>query len=185
MYRSHYPAPGRAAYLLSVVLALLCCASEPMTAQQRPSATASGTLVLEGVVPEAAPQPITFRFQPTDLRRPFQMVIPVAPSGEFRLPNLPRARFHVVVKGAKYLAKQVVIDTSKGNVPDIKTLLYAGDANNDNFVDAFDLGLLITAFDSTPEEGHFISQADLNGDDAVDVFDLLLLLQNFDREGEW
>lgn len=65
------------------------------------------------------------------------------------------------------------ISTEIGGVADVRPEILLGDLNGDGYVDAADVGILISAFGSAD------AIADLNGDGIVDAADLGLLLANF------
>jgi hypothetical protein len=54
----------------------------------------------------------------------------------------------------------------------------------DNFVDVFDLDILVQAFNTVAGDEAFDDRADFNEDDSVDVFDLDLMVRNFNLEGD-
>jgi hypothetical protein len=105
--------------------------------------------------------------------------------GEYRLDYLPDKACRVRVKGSKWLARRFTVDlTAHDEAMHDFLLLRAGDANNDNFVDVFDLDILIQSFNLCSGDTGYNASADLNCDDCVDVFDLDLMVRNFNAEGE-
>jgi streptogramin lyase len=143
--------------------------------------TVSGTVVLENCA--ATTQPLTFEFRFAD-SCPFTRTATLSANGEFSLTDIPRGIYTVHAKGAKWLAKNVLVDTTDGPFSGVMAMLPAGDANDDNSVDVLDLDKLIQAFDTTVESTNWNEGADFNCDDSVDVLDLDLLIRNFDREGD-
>lgn len=149
-----------------------------------PMARVSGTVALEDIFAQAPAQSITFTFRPTDNSTPVTRSTEVTSDGDFLLSGVPY-KVHVLhIKGEKWLAQNVMVDTLMGDVADIAHLLLAGDADNSNSVDVLDLDLLIQAFDSTPDTVNWNRNADFNCDESVDVLDLDILLRNFDAGGD-
>lgn len=146
--------------------------------------TVSGTVALEGRIHKQA-QPLFFGFQPIGDGDAFFRSLLLQAHSTFRLDDIPRGRYSVWIKGDKWLAKSVLIDTTKAHPSKVEVLLPAGDANNDNFVDVLDLDLLIAAFDSKEGDPNWNAGADLNCDDSVDMLDLNLLIKNFDMVGDF
>jgi serine-type D-Ala-D-Ala carboxypeptidase/endopeptidase len=152
-----------------------------------PAARVTGQVALESAV--NAEQPMGFEFEPTDgspgfTRSQTLLASATEGTGAFDLGGIPKGHYTLRVKGAKWLAKNVTLDCSNGNVSGVSVALIGGDANDDNSVDVLDLDVLIQAFDSTDGAPNWIEGADLNCDGSVDVLDLDLLLRNFDRQGD-
>jgi streptogramin lyase len=145
-------------------------------------ATVSGRVTLQAAVNQM--QPLTFEFRPTNGGQPFQRTITLNANRTFSLSGIPRNTYNLWIKGAKWLASVTPVNAQNGDVNTVLVTLLAGDANNDNFCDVFDLDLLIQAFNSIPGDGNWDERADFNCDDSVDVFDLDLLIRNFNLEGE-
>jgi hypothetical protein len=150
-----------------------------------PVAVLSGSLQLDGITGGAAAQDITFTFRSIG-HQDIVLTTAVAPNGNFTLPDVPRREYTLHIKGDRYLATNVPVDMRAGGIAGITALLRAGDANNDNFCDVFDLDLLIQSFNSMEGDPDWNNGvADFNGDRSVDVFDLDLLIQNFNAEGDF
>lgn len=146
--------------------------------------TVSGTVTLESSARQT--HSLFFGFRPVNGGEPFFRSLTLQQKGDFSLNDIPHNRYSVWIKGSKWLAKAVVIDTTKGDVTNMNALLRAGDANNDNFVDVLDLDVLISAFGSAfGKDRNWNDGADLNCDGWVDVLDLDLLIQNFDTAGDF
>jgi hypothetical protein len=131
--------------------------------------------------------PIRFEFRPTGGGAPIITTVNTGPAGVFVLTNIPQGRYHVAVKGNKWLQKVVqnVDTTGGGNVLNLRVNLLGGDADDNNIVDVEDLSLLIASFDATPTSDNWLNGvADFNCDRVVDVNDLAILIQNFDRAGD-
>jgi hypothetical protein len=148
-----------------------------------PGAILSGTLNLEDVDENAPRQQITFTFRPTDMSGDFDLVAEVGPDGAFTL-NAPNKNYQLHIKGKRYLARNVNVNATLGNVSGIETTLTAGDATGDNSVDVLDLDQLIQGFDSGPSDLNWKPEADFNVDGSIDVLDLDILIRNFDKQGD-
>ena len=151
--------------------------------------TISGVATLEG---SANPtQSITFKLQNLDL--------PIAPPtivtetlnsttgshGLFSLGGIPAGRYSLNVKGAQWLAASQTVDVTARDAHDLTFLLLAGDANNDNMVDATDFGILVGAYggDTTIDGSGYDPQADFNNDGSIDTTDFGLLVGNYNSIG--
>lgn len=150
-----------------------------------PSYAVSGMITLEELVPDASPQPLDLTFRPANNGTPLIYSLTVGPDDLFSVLALPNASYTLHIKGSKWLAKNIAVDTSNGDVNNISVLLLSGDSNDDNSVDVLDLDALIQAFDSTVGTPNWNNGvADFNCDGSVDVLDLDILLRNFDRTGD-
>ena len=143
--------------------------------------TAAGTLTFEGIVPTASSRTVAFEFRVFGLRAFPPKTATVLPSGAFSLPNIPRGNYTVHIKSDKYLAKNVSMDASNGDVANVSAVLKAGDANNDNFADIADLLLLVAHYNNA---AGYLEACDFNGDGNDDIFDLLLLIANYNQHGD-
>lgn len=144
----------------------------------------TGTIALEECLNSAQPLTMTFRPQQA-CSSEFSRTVTLAGDASFTLTDVPRGIYTVHIKGAKWLSKNVEVNTITGNVSGVNRTLLAGDANNDNVVDVLDLDALIKAFDADPSSLNWNNGvADFNCDDSVDVIDLDLLIRNFDVEGD-
>jgi len=108
----------------------------------------------------------------------------VGPNGVFSIANIPRDAYTLHIKGAKYLATNVTVNASNGNVTGVTAFLRAGDVDNNNAVDLDDLGLLALAFNTVSGASFYDARADLDGNNAVDLDDLGLLARNFNVSGD-
>lgn len=150
-----------------------------------PIANVSGVLTLEGIVSGAAMQTITFTLRPTDSSGNLTMTAMVGPDGSYTLANVPRKTYVMHIKGLKYLATNITVDVTAGNVSNANALLLVGDADNDNAVDIGDFGILVNAYNSDvtiPNSG-YDPAADFNCDGVVDISDFGLLINNYNTMG--
>ena len=145
--------------------------------------TVTGAVMLEGIASSAPAQEIRFVFSmPGSPNTVISQA--VGPSGAFSL-QLPQGAGSLWIKGDKYLAARVPLDTTGDDVLGVTALLPAGDANNDNRLDSSDFGLLIGAYNSNsaiPGSG-YDAHADFNLDGVVDSNDFGLLIGNYGQQG--
>ncbi len=147
------------------------------------SASLTGRLNLEGIVPNAPHQTLTFTFRTGGVDT--VKTVSVSPSGSFTITGLPRGNYNVLISGGSYLSKLVNADLSAGNVTlPAPILLKTGDANRDNAVDFTDLNLLIVAYNKTSPSRDYNVSVDLNLDGSNDILDLLLLIDNYNSIGD-
>lgn len=146
--------------------------------------TLSGNLTLEDLAPSAPSQMVEFTLRSLVSEETTTLYASVGPSKTFVVPDAPRGSYMLHIKGTKWLAGNVGVNSTSGDVADVNRMLLAGDANNDNNVDVFDLDVLIQAFDVETSAPHWNPGADFNCDGSVDVFDLDLLIRNFDLTGD-
>jgi hypothetical protein len=147
-----------------------------------PEVTVSGTITLSGCVNPA--QTLAFTFRPTDGSPPYTRAGTLASDGSFRLADIPARVYTVHIKGGKWLAQNVTVDASGGDVTGVMALLRPGDIDNDNTVNIQDLGLLADAFLTTPASANWNENADLNCDSMVNIADLGLLADSFGKSGD-
>jgi hypothetical protein len=149
----------------------------------RPVCDVTGVIELQEA--QNGAQAVTLEFRPTDNAAPFQKNITLASDGSFTVGNIPLKSYEVGIKGAKWLRKVVAVDATLAPATEVSTTLNAGDANNDNSVDVFDLDPLIQAFNSIEGDANWNGgAADFNCDGSTDVFDLDLLIRNFNSSGD-
>src|SRR5262249_42587732 len=72
-------------------------------------------------------QNIEFTFRPTDNSGTFSRMITLNADGTFSIANLPHNVYTVHIKGPKWLAKNVSVDTTNGNVSGVMATLLGGD----------------------------------------------------------
>ena len=146
--------------------------------------TLSGTAALEGCANLA--QTVTFTFRPTDGGAVFTRPVTLTSGGAFSLPSIPRKNYQIHVKGALWLAQNLMVDATQGDAANLSLSLRAGDANNDNFCDASDFGILVGAYssDSSKPGSGYDPTADFNCDGFVDTTDFGLLVGNYGQAGD-
>ena len=153
------------------------------------SVTLSGTVTLEGVPDPTTTvitvNPVTFILTPAG-GAAVSMTQTLGAGGAFSLSNLPPANYTVSIKGDKWLSATTTANAANGNVAGLAVTLPAGDANNDNVVDANDFAPLVSAYNSSisrPGSG-YDSTADFNNDGSVDATDFGLLVGNYNKIGQ-
>ena len=147
-----------------------------------PLVNISGTITLEGIAPNAAPQDILFGLR-TGSNTVQARTASVGPDGAFTLFNVPENVYTLRAKGAKYLANIVTADASAGSVSGITLMLRAGDANGDNACDIADFGLLVNVYGTSSGNAAYDARTDFNGDGTVDIADFGLLVNNYGLAG--
>ena len=149
------------------------------------NASVSGVLTFEGLAGGAVPQSVAFTFRAADSSADITQTLAVPASGQFTLGGLFSRAGVLHIKAAKYLAVNVAVDLSGGNVSGVTAPLTPGDANNDNRVDVLDFGVLVNAYgglQSDPASG-YDATADFNSDGSVDVLDFGLLVNAYGSVG--
>ena len=106
--------------------------------------------------------------------------------GSFTLPNVSPDTYSLLVHVNLHLQKAVTISAIAANVSNIALTLSAGDANNDNSVDATDFGVLVEAYntDASIAGSGYDPNADFNGDDLIDATDFSLLVSSYSTTGD-
>jgi hypothetical protein len=156
--------------------------------------TVSGTVDLEDCV-NMAGAVVRFTFDPVGDGIPITQTATLDSAGAFSLPSVPAGNYTVRVKGDRWLAKNVTVNTTSGDVSGVNVgTLRGGDADDSNTVDVDDLDLFIQAFDAeqdtdpgTPGDQsspNWNPRADFNCSGIVDVDDLDIFIRNFDASGD-
>ena len=151
-----------------------------------PADSVSGVVMLEGEGVNAPAQNVTFEFRDAASNQTlFSRSASVSPYGGFTVSGVPAGSYSVRVKSPKNLAQVVGVTKANGALSGVSVFLPAGDANNDNSVDATDFGLFVGAYNSdsaTPGSG-YDATCDFNGDGFVDATDFGLFLGNYNTQG--
>ena len=144
----------------------------------------SGLLTLEGIVPAAPAQDVTFTFRSPGYDD-FAPSLNVSPAGTFAV-NLPKRSGVLHIKSAKYLAANVSVDATAGDISGVTATLLTGDANNDNSIDATDFSIFVSAYnsDSSVPGSGYDPNADFNGDGFIDPTDFGLFVGNYNTIGD-
>jgi hypothetical protein len=143
----------------------------------------SGTLSCEDVT--GLPLEATAVLRPSDNSGDLTLPVSVNAAGGFALSDVPARAYHIKVKTANTLSRVVTANTTGGDVSGLAIgPLKGGDADDSNFIDVFDLDLLIQSFNSLPEDSNWSPGVDFDRSGSVDVFDLDILIRNFNEAGE-
>ena len=143
----------------------------------------TGRVTLEGCESMNGIQ-INFTFRP-HTGNSFQKSATINANGDFTLSSIPVGNYNVLVQGSKWLAKNIAINTSNGNVSGVLASLVGGDSNNDNFVDVLDYDVLLQAFGTVKNvDPAYNEMADFNCDNAVDILDAAILFEQFGAIGD-
>ncbi len=104
-----------------------------------------------------------------------------------------KGTFEMVIGGAPYLRRKVVVNTSAGDTSFGTIELLVGDIDGDNTITVFDYSVLSDYFDLSSSSANWTKigpngfaprEADLDGDGAITVFDYSYLSDNFDKSGD-
>lgn len=142
----------------------------------------SGTVSLNGIANNA--YPLTFEFRPST-GTTFQRIITPNANGTFTAGDIPPGTYALAIKGPKWLRETVTgITITNANVTGVSTTLKAGDINDDNIVDLFDLILFFESYGAAPNSNSWNDLADFTGDSVIDLFDLILFFENYGQAGD-
>ena len=152
-----------------------------------PIATLTGTIVLDSLVADAAPQSVALKFHPHDNSGDFTRTVAVDFVGAYTIVGLPLTTYDLSIKGAKWLRADLAdIAVTSAGATGVNTFLPGGDATNDNIVDIGDFGALVNAYNgdvTVPGSGYDVT-ADFNGDGVVDIADFGILVNNYNLTGD-
>ena len=144
----------------------------------------SGSIAFEGIAANAPAQIVTFQFRPVSGGATINQTYFKTSDGAFYLYGVPDGSYNLWIKSPTYLA-MVVPMTVIGGVASVTATLEPGDCNNDNFCDATDFGIFVSAYNSDnsiPGTG-YDPRADLNGDGFVDPTDFGLFVGSYNTQG--
>ncbi|MCS6775544.1 MAG: hypothetical protein RMJ43_04670 [Chloroherpetonaceae bacterium] len=147
--------------------------------------TVSGRVSVVDAPGSPANRPLDLTFTPLGGGTPIQQTVTPGVDGSFTSRPVPAGLYRLRARFARTLSFAADVDLTGGNLSGLQVALRAGDANDDNAVDVFDLAELVSAFDSFPGAPNWNNgSADFNYDDSVDVLDLDILVRNFDAFGD-
>ena len=154
--------------------------------------TVSGIISLDGITDPATTNvstgQFTFDFRPTDGSVGFTKTIPLGSGGSYTFSDIPAGAYTIHIKGTKWLAKNISIDASGGNVTNANASLQGGDATGDNTVDIGDFGVLVNAYGTTYDPNDLTNgydiRADFNCDGVVDIGDFGILVNTYGTSGD-
>ena len=152
------------------------------------TSSVSGVITLDSISPDAPKQTITFTFRPVGGGADVVKTANIGPDGDYTITGLDRKAYTLHIKGAKYLASNVAVDLTNGNVTGINATLTAADANNDNNVDTADFGALVNAYGNAydvndPLADPNLIAADFNFDGSIDTGDFGILVNSYGGVG--
>ena len=99
-----------------------------LTLESEPSSL-SGKITLDSLNANAPPQTIIFTFRPTGGGMDIVKTAAIGPDGNYTITGIPLQAYTLHIKGVKYLATNVTVDLTGGNVTGVTATLTAGDAN--------------------------------------------------------
>ena len=150
--------------------------------------TISGTVTLEGIAsnPDAPKQNILFTFLPLAGTAPVVRPMQIGPDGHFTVTNVPKAAYVAHIKGVKFLAADVLVNATNGDVNSLTAYLHTGDVDDNNVVDIEDFSFLVSSYGTSVNDGlfDFDARVDFNGDGKVDIADFALLVANYGSTGD-
>ena len=153
--------------------------------------TVSGTIKLEGVPdptlvnPNSPLDPVVVQFRPVGGGVTLTRTVTLSATGAFSFGDIPAGNYTVAIKASKWLRAVAPANATSGNVTGLSFLLPAGDANNDNYVDATDFNTFVSSYNSDssfPGSG-YDSTADFNCDGIIDPTDFGLFVGNYNTSG--
>ena len=144
----------------------------------------SGTITLPDA--RGAKVPLVFTFRPTNGTAPFSETVTPDAAGNFVLSNIPKQAYTLHIKGMNFLAKNLMVDTTNGDVTGQIGTLYGGDADGNNTIDIGDFGILINAYngDRNVAGSGYDARADFNYDGVIDIGDFGVLVNNYNLSGD-
>ena len=113
----------------------------------------------------------------------FQMVS--GSDGKYIFPHIEPGTYDITAKTANSLKDKVinVEVTAQAITSGINFNLLTGDADNNNFVNAFDNSVLNGAFGSMPGDANWDNRADFDNNKVINAFDNSILNGNFGKAG--
>ena len=173
-----------------LLFAAFLLAGSPTASRAQSSHTVSGAVTFDSInfwVVSNNSRTVVFVFTSTTTPHTiFTRSAQVGVDGAFSLTNIPANSYTVWIKSYKWLAKNVTVNAANGNVSGVSVTLPVGDANNDNSVDSFDMGLLIGAFNTEADiaGGGYDDRVDFDCDGYVDSSDWAILIGNYNAHGD-
>ena len=117
------------------------------------SASVSGTLAFDDISPNATAQNVVFTFRSNDGSADIAQSFAIPVSGKYTVSGLPSKPGALRIKPDKFLAVNISVDLSGGNLTGQNATLEPDDANNDNACDVLDFGTLVNAYGSKANDG--------------------------------
>ncbi|PNQ72127.1 hypothetical protein C1T31_13565 [Hanstruepera neustonica] len=105
--------------------------------------------------------------------------------GEIELPSsISQGEYKVLVKHPLYLQRVKTINVTENTIEIYNDALLAGDVNNDNVVNIFDLGIFSGTYNLISGDTGFDARADFDNNLIINIFDLGLFSGNYQLFGE-
>jgi hypothetical protein len=104
--------------------------------------------------------------------------------GEIVLPSLiSQGNYKILVKHPMYLQRLKTINLTENSSETIDVLL-AGDVNNDNVINIFDLAIFSGTYNLTSGDSGYDSRADFDNNLTINIFDLAVFSGNYQLNGD-
>jgi hypothetical protein len=145
----------------------------------------SGTLIFDGLNSAGPSQFVTFIFRPQEGGGEFERPMIVGADGSFTLFGIPRNVYTLHIRAQRYLARNVSLDTTNGDVTNVSALMRPGDLIEDGLIDLFDLVEFFGSYGTSAGDPSWNDGiADITGDGIVDLFDLILFFSHYGEAGD-
>jgi hypothetical protein len=109
----------------------------------------------------------------------------VGADGSFTLFGIPRNVYTLHIRAQRYLARNVSLDTTNGDVTNVSALMRPGDLIEDGLIDLFDLVEFFGSYGTSAGDPSWNDGiADITGDGIVDLFDLILFFSHYGEAGD-
>lgn len=97
--------------------------------------------------------------------------------------TISKGEYKVLVKCPQFLQKLKSVIVNSNSTETIDTLL-AGDVNNDNTINVFDLGIFAGTYNLSNGDSGYDSRADFDANQIINIFDLGLFSGNYQLTGD-
>ncbi|WP_104734348.1 malectin domain-containing carbohydrate-binding protein [Hanstruepera ponticola] len=105
--------------------------------------------------------------------------------GEISLPStISQGEYKILVKHPMYLQRLKTINLTANSIETFNDVLLAGDVNNDNVINIFDLGIFSGTYNLSSGDSGFDSRADFDNNTTINIFDLGIFSGNYQLSGE-
>lgn len=105
--------------------------------------------------------------------------------GEITLPSsISQGEYKLLVKHPMYLKRVKTINLADNSIETFADALLAGDVNNDNVINIFDLGIFSGTYNLNSTDAGFDARADFDMNLIINIFDLGLFSGNYQLSGD-